>query len=637
MDRSTTLHTLKTTLLLLLFAFLCVLPASAQSDGLKVTAINTDNLPEVQLTLAGTAPDGSAIDPQQPVTVQHNNTPVNAQIVGTESAGSLTLFVVDLPPGVSDQIPAIGTTIANYADAQYMQEGVDYVGIYQISEDSVTELLPPAQFHNSVRNRITEGLPVSDGATRLFDNMNDLLERIDDYRPNPDMPVSIVLFSDGTDGLSTTIDQTTIEKIPELAASKGVNLHTVWLNNTALTLFVELGQDNLRIFSSGTGGLALDLSNAAELNSMYAALKGPASLIVAYTIPELLAGTFPVNVSFPNVPNLPAVGTQVEVKSTVPPLTIDLPAEQQAISLSNIDEPIDITFPTSYDASLQEVTEAQLVVNGLAVAEIPPASLNRFTASVPLQYGSNDIRIVYRDGAGTQFQSQPLTMDVSEGADEIPEELVPAAEGGFFGRLFSFLAILLLILLILAGLYYLYRMFQRNQTDKPRTVGATTKENAVADYPSQTDGARRKARTEEAQFAPPPSGNVVDAVDEGKTVVSAAVKPDMTTQISSSGIHTATIDVLDSISKVETPIDITRAEFLVGRSPNVDLSFPSDPTVSRIHATIVRDGDIFRVYDEQSTSGTYVNDREVPEYGLQLANGDEIHLGAVHLRFTQKK
>ena len=47
------------------------------------------------------------------------------------------------------------------------------------------------------------------------------------------------------------------------------------------------------------------------------------------------------------------------------------------------------------------------------------------------------------------------------------------------------------------------------------------------------------------------------------------------------------------------------------------------------------EGTHYRIFDENSTSGTWVNERQVPDYGLELEDGDEIHLGAVHLRFRQ--
>ena len=73
-----------------------------------------------------------------------------------------------------------------------------------------------------------------------------------------------------------------------------------------------------------------------------------------------------------------------------------------------------------------------------------------------------------------------------------------------------------------------------------------------------------------------------------------------------------------------------------GRSPKqADLSFDDDITMSRIHATIVQEGSDYRIFDEGSTSGTFVNEQRVPDYGIQLIDRDEIRMGAVILRFRQ--
>lgn len=65
--------------------------------------------------------------------------------------------------------------------------------------------------------------------------------------------------------------------------------------------------------------------------------------------------------------------------------------------------------------------------------------------------------------------------------------------------------------------------------------------------------------------------------------------------------------------------------------------------VSRRHCTIARDGNNFKIIDgqkdnrigrwERSTNGTYVNSKEVSEYGYYLSPGDIITIGDIKLRF----
>jgi hypothetical protein len=63
-----------------------------------------------------------------------------------------------------------------------------------------------------------------------------------------------------------------------------------------------------------------------------------------------------------------------------------------------------------------------------------------------------------------------------------------------------------------------------------------------------------------------------------------------------------------------------------------------DSSMSRLHARIVETPEgAFRLYDEGSTSGTWVNFAQIPaEGGWELKTGDLINLGRVQLRFRRR-
>jgi len=63
-----------------------------------------------------------------------------------------------------------------------------------------------------------------------------------------------------------------------------------------------------------------------------------------------------------------------------------------------------------------------------------------------------------------------------------------------------------------------------------------------------------------------------------------------------------------------------------GRAGEADYRF-DDNSLSRLHATIYRDGDNLWIVDENSTNGTFVNEERVPERGTPLENRDTIRLG----------
>jgi pSer/pThr/pTyr-binding forkhead associated (FHA) protein len=69
----------------------------------------------------------------------------------------------------------------------------------------------------------------------------------------------------------------------------------------------------------------------------------------------------------------------------------------------------------------------------------------------------------------------------------------------------------------------------------------------------------------------------------------------------------------------------------IGRSLSADLRF-EDPTVSRRHAVLVGEPAGFRVLDDRSLNGVFVNGARVTSHAL--SDGDEILIGRYSLRFV---
>jgi len=68
----------------------------------------------------------------------------------------------------------------------------------------------------------------------------------------------------------------------------------------------------------------------------------------------------------------------------------------------------------------------------------------------------------------------------------------------------------------------------------------------------------------------------------------------------------------------------------IGRSPECEI-FLDDVTVSRKHAVLVRTPEGFRIEDQGSLNGTFVNRRRI-ESG-ELSDGDEVQVGKYRLTF----
>jgi pSer/pThr/pTyr-binding forkhead associated (FHA) protein len=76
---------------------------------------------------------------------------------------------------------------------------------------------------------------------------------------------------------------------------------------------------------------------------------------------------------------------------------------------------------------------------------------------------------------------------------------------------------------------------------------------------------------------------------------------------------------------------IDQAEIAIGRAPENSI-FLNDVTVSRKHASIVKEGKNFIFRDLGSLNGSYVNNVSVIE--AKLSSGDEIQIGKFHLLFV---
>ncbi len=71
----------------------------------------------------------------------------------------------------------------------------------------------------------------------------------------------------------------------------------------------------------------------------------------------------------------------------------------------------------------------------------------------------------------------------------------------------------------------------------------------------------------------------------------------------------------------------------LGRNADNDFVLP-DTRVSRHHARIIRRGEDFLLEDLSSSNGTFLREKRLPpKTPIELADGDEIWIGAIRLTF----
>jgi pSer/pThr/pTyr-binding forkhead associated (FHA) protein len=136
---------------------------------------------------------------------------------------------------------------------------------------------------------------------------------------------------------------------------------------------------------------------------------------------------------------------------------------------------------------------------------------------------------------------------------------------------------------------------------------------------------RRRRSAPPAATAPPP----VEPTHPDDHQATQVIMPAFVAQQAA----TAYLEPLENAPDHQGTIAIGEETMTIGRDPKLAQIVFADKSVSRLHARIMQSGNTFRLYDEGSASGTYINFEQVGLTPQVLNNNDEVHIGRVHLRF----
>ncbi len=603
-----------------------------QAPGqLKITGSDASSAPTILLHVYAADGQGNPVtlDPSS-LTILHGGSPVSDISIGTPyQAGTFTIFVLDIPQGVADQIPTIQTAIQQYASEQTMVEQVDSVAIFAVDQLAATQILGASSFRNEVINTFASPLSPTTGATALIDSLMGLLNNIDSLKPRSEMVPQIVVFSDGTDVVST---QHEAGEVPKLAAELGVPVYTVVLSNDKLdNEESQTGLNYMQQIATGTFAQSFRLSTAEELQPIWDRIASFRNQnTVQYSIAEAIGGDQTVQLSLTSNPNIGDT-TTVTIPAGAPSISIELPEESRNLTLPSLDQAVTLSFSTAVswmDGVDREVSTAQILVNGLVLQDIDASSLDRFDVSLTnLVYGANRIQVAIIDDQGSRATSPEVVINIAQGETSIPDEVAPTTlperiwqrVSGVVTIAGGCLGVLIVVILLIVVLVAARRSAFLNRIG---IIPMLARVPFLRGYMADVYRIERRAgyASDLKYSASRYSGDIRSAGKRDKN------KPQLP----------AFLEVIQATTQMPGRIDLDAVEQKIGRSASrADISFQNDGTVSRVHATIVQEGAGYRIFDENSTSGTFVNEQGVLENGLQLMDGDEIRLGAVRLRFRQ--
>ena len=587
--------------------WVAVAPAqSAQTAAsAAITTVDTSAFPEVRAYLAVSEFEGSRVPglPLSAFEIRENNSPAAIRGVSEEETGLQLAFVIESSNVFSKRdrealtrLDYVKTAVINFAVGEtrpFMRDALDDVSLYTPEGP----LLEHSTVGGEIRNALISYQSDFLFETDLFGLIRQSLGAVTAEAPRLGMRREIVIFSSGIDASADA----EVATLAAQAAAQNIVIHTVLVGpeNSEGALAAE----NLKGLALLTGGSFRYFENPNSTTALWDALVSQRTQYrlvyrsrVAQSGQQTLTAT--VNVGGSVVTSTPAVYS-VTIQPPVVSI-LELPAEiVRATDEAGTDpttiEPrlqtltVQVNFP---DNLLRPVTKLQLLVDGAVVDErtSPPLDSVIWDLSGYGETAAHGVQVVAIDELGLEGRS-----DI---ANVLVRVSIPAPVTRFAGPALIVLAGVGVLGVALIAVVFAIVVYVRRPTVITTVVRDTSqrvKEFTEPFMPTPLRGSphtRSKAYLEMAVTDQPP----------------------------------------------HPPIELIGDNLRMGRDGTLaQIIFP-DRSVSRLHARITEETDgVFFIYDEGSTSGTWVNYNQVPMTGQPLQHGDLINLGRVQLRFIMRK
>jgi hypothetical protein len=605
-------------LTILVVALLTWASAGAQ-EGVRVdiTGVDTSDFPLVALDVIAVGQNSRRLGELPGLAVTEAGQPVEVVDIDTVSKGVHVFFVIDANRTFNTRDAAGGPTrrevvrdgIIRFAEAYMSQAQLDRVSIIVPDGDQPRLLLSDAAFPTEVINEVNfyETGTLSD--TPLNAMLSLAISQAAERRELEERFQAVVLFSDA----GQLNHQLEYESLVAGAEAIGLPIFVGILGASADPNEIE----NARGLYEPTLGNYAHVPLPDDAAPIY-------DQITENSAQSRIVYRSRWNTSEPHLVTVEVQGVQAsrDVSVEVGPAEVAILLESaQTIHrvVPNPTAPIGEAEPRTQpvpaqvlwpDGHPRQVTGARLLVNGAEQASMADPDLGpngTFALDWNLsQLGDGNYELVVEvdDELGLVGSSPPVGLSiVIEGvgvAEEVapvePPTAVPAGPEqstsfidsiGLLGIIVGILAIMVAIVLIVVAVML---MQQRRQGPEAGPLPA-----AADDFVDHTQILR-------PAFA---AGKAGGAYLEG---------------VENASEHAGSIDV--------PPQGAT-----LGRDPRVAKVVFKDKSVSRLHARIAAVGGVYQLFDEGSASGTYVNYEQVGLAPQTLKDGDDIHLGRVHLRF----
>ena len=308
-----------------------------------------------------------------------------------------------------------------------------------------------------------------------------------------------------------------------------------------------------------------------------------------------------------------------------PPARIlrDTPGDSRnpAVDLVPVRQPLDILieFP---DGISRPILTSTLFVDGAVIAVNRSAPFDKFTWDLNSYTTDSDhlLRVEVVDALGLKGASREIPVHIAVKRTTQGVMMALYRNGPLLAGLTTLLAgAVLLLVLILGGRI------------KPVTFGRGTQPGAKVHPAEKTVPIRR---------SDPVTQPVLDA--RGNPIVRHMPAWMNRLQWPQRRISPKAFAYLSRLKEADqeqdsTPIPLDTEEVTLGKDGVRSSLVIEDASVEPLHASLRREGDTYRLSDQGSVAGTWVNYTPVSSEGILLEHGDLIHIGRAGFRFTLRQ
>ncbi len=580
-------------------------PAAGNAAVASITDIDLSAFPQISALVAVSDTQGNRVPglPADAFGLDENGIPVTLSQVSEEQIGLEIAFVIESSAVFSKRDPSaltrldyVKTAIINFAAGNghaYMKDSLDDVSLLTPEGPLLTHTVVGGE----IRNALITYQSQFKFDTGLFDLIRQAMDTVSAGGPRPGARRIVVLFSSGID---PTADAE-VAAVTARAAAEGITFHTILVGPPGSP--AEPAAENLQGLATLTNGSYQYFENPDSLNSLWSTLvtqreqyrlayrsaikqSGQHTLQALVTPPAGAAiasdiADFSLTLQPPAaaLTGLPSEIVRATDQRGVDPTAIDPRAQPLGLQ---------VIFPDGHPRAL---VKAQLLVDNAVAAETTGLfDTLTWDLSSYTQTGSHLVQVLVFDELGLEGRSEVTSVLVTVSVPPpLTNVLGPA--------LLTLLGIAVAGMSVAALAIAIFVVLRR-----PATLG-----NLV-------QRARQRVRDFTEPFLPaarPPQ------VRQGKSYLEI-------------------VDDGSGQSRRNT-VELIGDNLRLGRDQTLAQIVLPERSVSRLHARITEELEgIFFLYDEGSTSGTWVNYQQIPVTGHQLVHGDLINLGRVQLRYMTR-